>query len=236
MIFPIGDDNIQGGAKPIVTYTFLIFNILVFVYELSLGHQGLQVFFNTYGTIPVETLQGEKLYTLLTNMFLHGGISHIAGNMLFLWIFADNVEAVMGSGKFLLFYLLGGVIATLTHIAMNWSSAVPSLGASGAISAVLGTYLVLFPRSRIKMIFILFFMTFYISALFFIGYWFFQQFMSVFQESTMGAQAQGVAWWAHIGGFIFGVIVGFFFRNKAKTFEFEREYHAKLRTARWPRS
>lgn len=228
MIFPIGDDNIHGGAKPYITYLLLGANFLIFIYEYSLSEVQLQEFFNIYGTIPNQAIQGINLYSLITNMFLHGGMAHLAGNMLFLWIFADNVEAVMGSIPFTLFYLIGGVVASLTHIWMNMDSFIPSLGASGAISAVLGTYLVLFPRSRIKMIFIIFFMTFYISALFFIGYWFLQQFLSVYSEQgDLGAASQGVAWWAHIGGFIYGIIVGLFYRKKASKFEFEREYQAR---------
>ncbi|WP_236975445.1 rhomboid family intramembrane serine protease [Membranihabitans maritimus] len=234
MIFPIGDDNIKGGAKPVFTYFFLLSNILIYIYEVSLGGNYLQVFFNTFGTVPKDFLNGHKLYSVFTNMFLHGGMAHLVGNMLFLWIFGDNIEAVFGNIKFFLFYIAGGVIASLVHIGMNYQSTIPSLGASGAISAVLGAYLILFPRSRIKMIFIIFFMTFYIPALFFIGFWFFQQFLSVYNEAgQMPAQTQGVAWWAHIGGFIFGVIVGFFFRTKAKTYEFVREYNNRFNHSKY---
>lgn len=227
MLIPIGDDNIAGGAKPFATYTFLILNIAIFFYEYSLGDQSLQLFINRYATTPTDVLSGNQLYTFFTSMFLHGGWSHLIGNMLFLWIFGDNVEAVMGNVRFILFYLVGGIIASITHVWMNADSAIPSLGASGAISAVLGAYLIMFPRSRIKMFFVVFFVTFYISALFFIGFWFVQQFMSVYQETSLDAQSQGVAWWAHIGGFIFGVLCGFFYRSRAREYNFIGDRHLR---------
>jgi len=220
MLIPIGDDNISGGARPIASYAFILMNITIFIYEYSLPDQALQQFINTFGTIPTETLAGHHLHTLLTSMFLHGGWSHLIGNMLFLWIFGDNVEAVLGNIRFVAFYIAGGVIASLTHIWMNAGSSIPSIGASGAISAVLGAYLVMFPRSRIKMIFLIFFITFYISAILFIGFWFIQQFMSVYSETNLDVRSQGVAWWAHIGGFAFGVFWGIFYRSKARQFSF----------------
>lgn len=220
MLIPIGDDNIKGGASPIATYTFLIMNIGIFFYEFMLDHPSLQIFINQYGTIPAEAMSGTHLYTFTTSMFLHGGWSHLIGNMLFLWIFGDNVEAVLGNVKFVVFYLAGGIIASLAHVWMNAESTIPSLGASGAISAVLGAYLIMFPRSRIKMFLLIFFATFYISAIFFIGFWFIQQFMSVYSETGLDATSQGVAWWAHIGGFLFGVICGILFRSRAREFSF----------------
>lgn len=220
MLVPIGDDNISGGARPIITYALLLLNIFIFVYEFTLDEASLQAFVNRYGTIPANAVQGADLYALFTSMFLHGGWSHLIGNMLFLWIFGDNVEAVLGNLKFLLFYILGGLVASGTHIWMNPESTIPSIGASGAISAVLGAYLVMFPRSRIKLFFLLFFVTFYISAILFIGLWFLQQFMSVYSETEMGVQSQGVAWWAHIGGFVVGVVYGLFYRSKAREFNF----------------
>lgn len=220
MLIPIGDDNVEGGAKPIVTYAMLLLNSLIFFYEINLDSHSLQEFLNQYGTIPVDAARASNLHTLLTSMFLHGGWSHLIGNMLFLWIFGDNVEAIMGNVKFLVFYIGGGVLASLTHVWMNAESVIPSLGASGAISAILGAYIIMFPRSQVKMIFLLFFVTFYISSLIFIGFWFFQQFMSVYNETGLNAQSQGVAWWAHIGGFVFGVVCGFFFRSRAREYNF----------------
>ena len=220
MLIPIGDDNIHGGARPVFTYAFLVINVAIFFYEYSLDNHDLQQFINQYGTIPADATSGKNTYTFISSMFLHGGWSHLIGNMLFLWIFGDNVEAVMGHAKYLLFYLAGGIIASFSHVWMNADSIIPSLGASGAISAVLGAYLIMFPRSRIKMMFIVFFVTFYISALIFIGFWFLQQFISAYGETGLEAQSQGVAWWAHIGGFIFGIVCGFFFRSRAREFNF----------------
>ncbi len=236
MLIPIGDDNVAGGAKPIATYSFIILNIAIFFYEYSLGEQSLQVFINQYGTTPVDAMTGHNLFTFISSMFLHGGWSHLIGNMLFLWIFGDNVEAVMGNVRFVLFYLAGGIIASFTHVWMNAESTIPSLGASGAISAVLGAYLIMFPRSRIKMIFLIFFITFYISAIFFIGFWFLQQFISVYSETGLDAQSQGVAWWAHIGGFIFGVLCGFFYRSRAKDFNFVPDRLSRQKPVRYPQN
>ena len=224
MLIPIGDDNISGGARPIASYVFIFMNIAIFIYEITLGERDLQVFINAFGAIPADTLAGHQVYTIFTSMFLHGGWSHLIGNMLFLWIFGDNVEAVIGNGRFILFYLAGGVVASCAHIVMNAESTIPSIGASGAISAVLGAYLIMFPRSRIKMIFLIFFITFYISAIIFIGFWFIQQFISAYSETGLGAQSQGVAWWAHIGGFLFGIIIGILYRSQAREFSFVPDY------------
>lgn len=214
MIFPIGDDNIIGGKKPIISYTLLIINILVFLYTLSLGMDSSEVFLNTYGSIPYEITNGQDFFTLMTSMFLHGGIMHIIGNMLFLWIFADNIEAVVGSAMFLGFYLLGGFIASFVHIATDLDSVIPTVGASGAISAVMGAYLIMFPKSRIKVIFIVF--AFYVPAIAFLGLWFIQQLLSGIGNigPATAEEAGGVAWWAHIGGFIFGLIAGYVFKNR----------------------
>ena len=150
MIFPIGDEKVHGGHKPVVTYLLLGLNILVFLYQVSMPAGLQQAFVNEHGVIPVEIANGKDLITLLTNMFLHGGWMHLIGNMLFLWVFADNIEAVIGKFWFLLFYLGGGLAASAAHILFNMDSSVPAVGASGAISAVLGAYLVMFPASKIK--------------------------------------------------------------------------------------
>ena len=215
MIFPIGDDNIQGGAKPIFSYSLIAINVLLFLYSISLGMGGYEDFVIKYGTIPAEIGVGEDLFTLFTNMFLHGGWGHLLGNMLFLWIFADNIEAIVGNVNFIAFYLLGGVIAALAHVFLNIDSSIPAVGASGAISAVMGSYLVMFPKSRIKMIFILLFRRpFYIPAFLFLGFWFFQQLIpGMCAINPLDEQKAGVAWWAHIGGFIFGVAAGYIARQ-----------------------
>ena len=219
MIIPVGDDNVVGGARPFFSYGFILINILVFGYQITLNQNEIIEFFHLYGTVPTDILQGQHMYTLFTSMFLHGGLGHLLGNMLFLWIFGDNVEAILGNFRYFLFYIAAGLIATLTHVGMNISTDLPSVGASGAISAILGAYLVMFPRSQIKLVFIFFFITFYVSAILFIGLWFVEQFISVYIEAgNPNVPSQGVAWWAHIGGFVFGVIIGLRNKNKARLY------------------
>jgi len=211
MIFPIGDDQIKGGAKPIFSYTFIAINILVFILEVSMSPQDLNEFIRTYGSIPAEIKQGEDLFTLFTNMFLHGGWMHLIGNMLFLWIFADNIEATVGNLNFVVFYVLGGVIASLIHFLSNPDSLVPAVGASGAIAACLGAYLVMFPKSKIKILVIYFFRSFNIPAIAFLGIWIVQELISgVGSLATTTDTSGGTAYWAHIGGFAFGLIAGYF--------------------------
>lgn len=216
MIFPIGDDQVKGGYFPLFSYTFILLNVAVFVYELTLMQNGsIDTFFMTYGSIPAETMRGERLFTLLTSMFIHGGWLHFVGNMLFLWVFADNIEAVIGNFRFLLFYLIGGLVAHFAHIYFNLDSSVPTIGASGAISAVMGSYLVMFPTSRIKMLFLVF--VFRIPAILFLGFWIFQQYNQGVASLSIVEESAGVAWWAHIGGFVFGVLAGIYYRMQGLT-------------------
>ena len=216
MIFPIGDDQVKGGYFPLFSYTFIGANILIFLYQVSLPPQGVEAFIFTYGSIPAEITSGQDYFTLFTSMFLHGGWMHLLGNMLFLWVFADNIEATIGSQRFLVFYLLGGLAAHVGHIYFNWVSTIPTVGASGAISAVMGTYLVMFPKSRVRLIlFPLFFLKFRIPAFLFLGFWIYQQFLAgTAALNVQTAESAGVAWWAHIGGFVFGVLAGFYFRSQ----------------------
>lgn len=216
MIFPIGDDQVKGGYFPMFSYAFILLNVAVFVYELTLMQNGnIDAFFMTYGSIPAETIRGERLFTLLTSMFVHGGWLHFVGNMLFLWVFADNIEAVIGNFRFLLFYLIGGLAAHFAHIYFNLDSSVPTIGASGAISAVMGAYLVMFPTSRIKMLFLVF--VFRIPAVLFLGFWIFQQYNQGVASLSIVEESAGVAWWAHIGGFVFGVLAGIYYRMQGLT-------------------
>ncbi|MDH3649709.1 MAG: rhomboid family intramembrane serine protease, partial [Saprospiraceae bacterium] len=150
MFFPIGDDQIRGGSYPIFSYTFLVLNVLVFLWEVSLDPVAQMAFLNQYSAIPAYIESGDHLHTLVTSMFLHGGWLHLIFNMLFLWVFADNIEATIGNVTFFCFYIMGGIIASLAHIYFNSGSEIPSLGASGAISGVLGAYLVMFPKSKVK--------------------------------------------------------------------------------------
>lgn len=216
MVFPIGDDNIEGGHPVIFSYLFLVLNVGVFTLQVNLP-EGLQAgFVETYGAIPAEISQGIDLQTLISSMFLHGSWMHLAGNMLYLWIFADNIEAIVGQFRFVLFYLAGGVIAGLVQVLIDPFSGIPCIGASGAIAAVMGAYIVMFPKSRVRMLFILFIL--YIPAWVFLGFWFFQQLSSGFEVLGMSAEdAGGVAWWAHIGGFAFGLLMGYIFRQQFVT-------------------
>lgn len=222
MVFPIGDDQVKGGAFPILSYSFIAINVLIFVYQMYLPAGGIDAFFAEYAAVPAEIQAGQEWHTLLTSMFLHGGLMHLLGNMLFLWIFADNIEATIGSGRFLMFYIVGGLAAHAGHIYFNMGSTIPTVGASGAISAVMGAYLVMFPTSRIKML-VLFFVT-RIPAFVFLGFWAWQQ-INYGSQSLVGDNTDNVAWWAHIGGFVFGVIAGFYYRttylNKAPAVQHE---------------
>ena len=211
MIFPIGDDQVRGGYAPIFSYLFIVLNVLVFFYQVTLSQNELTGFVMEYGALPIEIMNGQDQFTLLTSMFLHGGWMHLIGNMLFLWVFADNIEASIGSIKFLIFYVLGGIAAAFGHIYFNVDSSVPTIGASGAISAVLGAYIVMYPTSRVKVL-VFFFSSFRIAAIFFLGFWIVQQVISGVGALNPEGDGAGVAWWAHIGGFAFGVIAGLFFR------------------------
>ncbi len=210
MFFPIGDTNVTRGYKPLFSYLFIAANVMVFLYQFSLGSQLGQAFVFEFGSIPFEITRFTDLYTLVTSMFLHGGWMHLIGNMLFLWVFADNIEATVGYPKFILFYLIGGIVAALTHSLLMPNSEIPCVGASGAIAACLGAYLVMFPGSKIKILFVIFFSTFQISAIYFLGFWILQQFMN--GVGSLGAASSGIAYWAHIGGFVFGVVIGFLFK------------------------
>ncbi len=217
MFFPIGDTNIEKGSPPFFTYLLIAANVAVFLFQVSLSSVLQKDFVYTYGCIPAEITNGLDLRTLFTSMFLHGGWWHLIGNMMFLWIFADNIEATIGSFRFIVFYIGGGVVATLTHSLLNPNSLMPCVGASGAIAACLGAYVVMFPRSRIRVLFLLFLTTFSVPAVFFLGFWIVNQFMSgIGSLGATTSETAGVAYWAHIGGFVFGIVFGFMYRGTAK--------------------
>ena len=211
MIFPIGDDQVKGGYFPLFSYSFIVLNIAVFIFQIMLPEGKINGFFDDFGSIPSHITNGDDLYTLVTSMFLHGDFMHLLGNMLFLWVFADNIEATVGNLRFILFYAMGGLLAVWGHIFFNMESVVPMIGASGAISAVMGAYLVMFPHSRIKLLFLVF--PFRISAWIFLGLWILQQWVAGTGSLADGDSGSGVAWWAHIAGFAFGLAAGFFFRT-----------------------
>ena len=212
MIFPIGDDQVKGGHFPLFSYGFIIVNVAIFLFQVNLPYDTQEAFIYHYGSIPREIIHGEDWFTLATSMFLHGGWMHLIGNMLFLWVFADNIEATIGSFRFLIFYFLGGLAAHAAHIYFNWGSEIVTVGASGAISAVMGAYLVMFPTSKVKIwAFIIFF--FRVPAILFLGIWIWQQSVSGLASLEVAtAETAGVAWWAHIGGFVYGVIAGIYYR------------------------
>lgn len=197
-MFPIGDDNSANHVTPIVTYVLIAINVLVFLFEASLG-AGVQEFINTWGTVPADILSGEGYITLLTSMFLHGGWAHLIGNMLFLWVFGDNIENRMGHFWYLAFYLVSGLAASAAHILLNPESIIPSVGASGAISGVLGAYILLFHSNRVRVL--MFRAIVVVPAWMMIGLWAVQQFIATFAVIGQTEQTGGVAYAAHAGGF-----------------------------------
>src|SRR5215204_3380841 len=249
MVFPLYDDNSDRQITPLVNYAFIALNIFVFVVLQGIGSN--DSFTYSFSTVPAEILQGRDIvtparevayagqrilipglgptpgsvyFTLFTSMFMHGGIAHIGGNMLFLWIFGDNIEDRLGHVKYIVFYLLCGVIASLAHVfttgvfaSQESSMLVPSLGASGAISGVLGGYILLHPKRRVTVI--LFRFLTQVPAYVAIGMWFLFQLISGLGMLGGGSQQGGVAYAAHIGGFIAGLVLIKFFdigHNKAE--------------------
>jgi membrane associated rhomboid family serine protease len=226
-VIPLRAEN-PRRTWAVVNILLILLNTAVFVYQVSLPPKAGEALVNTFGVVPARAERAVVQPTrrragpvravkpnleltavsLITSMFLHGGILHLLGNMLFLWVFGSSVEDRLGHLSYLLFYFLCGLGAGITHIVANWGSTLPSIGASGAISGVMGAYIVLFPFSRILTLvpLLFFFFTFRIPALLMLGYWFGIQFLSGL--STLGEANQGgVAWWAHIGGFLMGAVL-----------------------------
>lgn len=206
-------DTIPHRKTPIITVSLIIVNFLVFFYELKQG-LFLKEFLFKFGFVPVKVFSdyslGQKIIPLFSNMFLHGGWAHLLGNSLYLWIFADNVEDRLGHFNFFLFYLLCGLGANFFHFLMNLRSSVPAIGASGAIAGVLGAYFLMFPHSRIITLipWFLFWEIIEVPAFFFLGFWFLYQFLlGLFSIGF----ASGIAFWAHIGGFLTGMFLLRFF-------------------------
>jgi membrane associated rhomboid family serine protease len=217
-MIPIGDDNVRGAGPPVVTWLLIAANVLAFVFELSMSPPQLEQFFMTFGVVPASIQQGDNLLSLLTSMFLHGGWLHIASNMLFLWVFGDNIEAVFGKTLYFLFYLAGGLAASAAHVLFNLASNVPSVGASGAIAAVLGAYIIMFPRAQVRVLYLFYYVgVTRIAAIAFLGFWFITQlFTGVASLGAQTAQTGGVAVWAHVGGFVFGALIGLLMRGQTQ--------------------
>jgi membrane associated rhomboid family serine protease len=212
-MFPIGDDDSARRTTPVVTYALILLNVLFFFVELSGGDP----FIMQWSVVPRRLLEhpAADLPTVFTSMFMHAGWVHLLGNMLYLWIFGDNIEDSFGHLKFLLFYLLCGVAATLAQLAFSAGSNVPNLGASGAIAGVLGAYILLFPRGQVKVLMGRGVIP--MPALVVIGLWIVLQFVSGFGSITQSADTGGVAYMAHIGGFVAGVVLTFLFRGTGGT-------------------
>jgi rhomboid family protein len=219
MVMPLGDDNTGRRLFPVVTILFIIANVIVFLIQLSQGD--IERFFMKWSVVPLEYSRGEDLppaipvpfwSTLFTSMFMHGGWLHLFGNMLYLWIFGDNVEDAMGRVKYVIFYLLCGVAAAFAQILTDPDSQIPSLGASGAISGVLAAYLVLFPRQRVRVL--LMRSIVYMPAIFVIGLWVLLQFVNGIGQLAQTEETGGVAYAAHIGGFIAGLALVWVFRSR----------------------
>ncbi len=220
---PLHDNN-PTKITPYVTYTLIAINILVFLYEISLPSPGLEQFLRTYAIVPRELTASlgrssvsemiPELMTLVTSQFLHGGFLHLGGNMLFLFIFGNNIEEQLGRIKYLIFYLACGALAGLAQWFFSPASNIPALGASGAIAGVLGAYILRFPKAQILTLLPLgfFITTVRIPAIFFLGFWFVQQafygIASLQAPTNISTEVGGVAYWAHAGGFVFGAILG----------------------------
>jgi membrane associated rhomboid family serine protease len=224
-MFPIGDDDVRGAGPGIVSIVLVLINVAVFIAEVTIFRSGLRDLFRQLGVVPAQVLEGQQLYSLLTSLFVHGGWFHLISNMVFLWIFGDNVEAALGKVIYPIFYLVGGIAASLTHVFISPESTLPSVGASGAIGAIMGAYIVMFPRSQVRvlLLFGFFLVIRRITAVLFLGLWFVMQFFSgIAAVGAETAQTGGVAVWAHVGGFAFGLLVGFLFRGRAEDLTLER--------------
>ena len=210
MVFPIGDDDSAQRTVPIVTYALIVLNVLFFFVELSGG----EPFIERWSVVPRRLMAnpGGDFITVFTSMFMHGGWLHLGGNMLYLWIFGDNVEDRFGHAKFVLFYLLCGIAATFAQVAVSAASNIPNLGASGAIAGVLAAYLILFPRGQVKVLMGRGVVP--MPALVVIGLWVVLQFVNGVGAITQSAETGGVAYMAHIGGFVAGLVLTFLFRGR----------------------
>ena len=211
-MMPIGDDNSARRTVPIVTYALLAINIIVFIVELGGG----DAFIEKWALVPSRFLANPvgDFLTLFTSMFMHAGWLHLASNMLYLWIFGDNVEDRFGHTKFLLFYILCGLAATFAQLAFSPGSSLPNLGASGAIAGVLGAYVILFPQGRIRVL--MGQQAVQVSALIVIGLWILLQLFSGIGSITASTATGGVAYMAHIGGFVAGIVLTLLFRGSRK--------------------
>jgi membrane associated rhomboid family serine protease len=230
-MFPIGDQNDHAGVA-FVTITLIVLNVIAFLNEINRPEQAVQAFIFAWGVVPREFATATDLpplipfpfwSTLLTSMFLHGGWGHLGGNMLFLWIFGDNIEHRLGHVRFVVFYLACGLAASVAHIMFNSGSSIPAVGASGAISGVLGGYLLMFPRNRVYVLTWGGVMA--VPAIFMLGLWIVTQFVNGVGSIAVTNQTGGVAYMAHIGGFVAGLILApLFGRGRAPAVTVRRQH------------
>ncbi len=221
-MFPIRD-TIPSRNPPVAVWLLILVNSVVFLFELAMPESALRQFFHLFGIVPARYAHpdwalwagfpADDYWPFLTSMFLHGGFMHIIGNMWTLWIFGDNVEDRMGPARFLVFYLLCGLAAGLVHWLTNPDSTIPTVGASGAIAGVMGAYFFLFPYSRVVVLVPVFFFPFFfeLPAVTYLGFWALSQVFSGTLSLAGPASVGGVAWWAHVGGFMAGILLHFFF-------------------------
>jgi membrane associated rhomboid family serine protease len=212
-MIPLHDVSRRPLHFPVATSLIIGINVAVFILELVGG----ETFIKQWSMVPAYIVAGHNWITIFSAMFLHGGLIHILGNMLFLWVFGPEVEDIMGIGRYLIFYLLGGLVATFAQIIVDPSSTIPNLGASGAIAAVMGAFIITYPRDRIRTVLIIgwFIIVRFIPAVFLIGFWFLIQ---LFSEvgGLVKMQRGGVAYMAHIGGFIFGMVTVRIFEDRQR--------------------
>ncbi|MCP5074424.1 MAG: rhomboid family intramembrane serine protease [Rhodobacteraceae bacterium] len=236
-MFPIRDHN-PSRRTPYVTWALIAVNVVVFAlyWPLFSDEMRLAAFFQDWALIPREITSGQDFHTVLTSMFLHGGFMHLAGNMLFLWIFGDNMEDAFGHFPFLLFYVLCGIGADLIQVLSSPYSPVPTVGASGAIAGVLGGYLLLYPKAKVDVILIIivFFKIFSIRAWIVLGIWFALQIFG--SLSSVGSTGGGVAYWAHAGGFVIGVLLTlpYWLRKGGRYFWSQTEGHPPHAETKFP--
>jgi membrane associated rhomboid family serine protease len=219
-------DTVQSRGIPLMTWGLILVNGLVFIYELTLSPEQLELLIAERGMTPARLgTDPEAYWTVLTSMFMHGDWLHFIGNMWMLYLFGDNVEDRMGSVRYFVFYMLCGLASSAAHIVVDPSSEVPSIGASGAIAGVLGAYLVLFPTARVITLVPVFIIPFLfeIPAIIFLGFWFVSQLWSGVLSLVNPTAYGGIAWWAHIGGFLAGIGLVYVFRQSRKR---KREYYA----------
>jgi membrane associated rhomboid family serine protease len=207
MLFPIGDDNSANKTPALVTYGLIALNVLVFFIELSSG----DLFIQRWSVVPRRLMANPAgdFPTVFTSMFMHGGWMHLLGNMLYLWIFGDNVENRFGHIKFLIFYFLCGIAATVAQVAVNANSNIPNLGASGAIAGVLGAYILMFPKGQVRVLMARSVVN--MPAFVVLGLWIVLQFVNSIGAITQSAETGGVAYMAHVGGFVAGLVLAFIF-------------------------